>query len=116
MAPSQRNLAEQLGVSNMTVSRALRGENGISEKTRLRILQAARVAGLPLPPSTAMKEKRDLLHVLCSNAPATTADTPFHGRLLDGLARGAAECATELVNCPLPPKQGYFIWYAKRCT
>jgi LacI family transcriptional regulator len=102
MPISQRDLADQIGVSNMTVSRALRGENGISEKTRLRILEAARQAGLPLPPSSKAQENRDLLHVLCTNAPAADAETPFHGRLLDGLRRGASECAAELINCSLP--------------
>ncbi len=34
MAISQTHLAAQLGVSGMTVSRALRGENAINEKTR----------------------------------------------------------------------------------
>jgi LacI family transcriptional regulator len=105
MAISQRDLAGQIGVSNMTVSRALRGESGISEKTRLRILDAARKAGLPLPPSSRVQENRDLLHVLCTNAPAASAESPFHGRLLAGLRRGAAECAAEMINCPLPDTQ-----------
>ena len=105
MAISQRDLADQIGVSNMTVSRALRGERGISEKTRLRILDAARDAGLPLPPSSKTQENRDLLHVLCTNAPETNTETPFHGRLLDGLRRGASECAAELINCPLSDMQ-----------
>ncbi len=105
MAVSQRDLAERLGVSNMTVSRALRGENGINERTRHRILEAAREAGLPLPPSPRAQNGRDLLHVLCSNAPEADAETPYHGRLLAGLRRGAAECAAELVNCPMPAAQ-----------
>lgn len=105
MPISQRDLADQIGVSNMTVSRALRGESGISEKTRLRILEAARKAGLPLPPSSRVQENRDLLHVLCANAPEASAESPFHGRLLEGLRRGASECAAELVNCPLPDTQ-----------
>lgn len=105
MAISQRDLADKIGVSNMTVSRALRGDNGISEKTRRRILEAAREAGLPLPPSPTLKEKQDLQHVLCTNAPEASTDSPFHGRLLEGLRRGAAECAAELVNCPLPEAQ-----------
>lgn len=100
MAISQRELAAEIGTSNMTVSRALRGENGISEKTRRRVLDAARRAGLPLPPSPKALEKRGLLHVLCTVAPEPRPDSVFHGRLLDGLRRGARECAADIVNSP----------------
>lgn len=100
-ASSQRELAERLGVSAMTVSRALRGGEGISSELRHRILQAARANGLPAP--AKHRDANGLLHVLCSMAPepATVAgDSPFHGRLLDGLRRGVRECGSELLNCP----------------
>ena len=102
MAISQSDLAAQLGVSGMTVSRAMRGENGINDKTRHKVLDAARHAGLPLPPSPRRQSTQELLHVLCTLAPDPEAigETPFHGRLLAGLRRGASECASEIVNAP----------------
>lgn len=100
MVPSQRVLAEKLGVSQMTVSRALRGENGISEATRQQVLEAARTAGLPLPPSKTLRESAELLHVLCTITAEPSTDSSFHGLLLEGLRLGAKECASEIVNCP----------------
>lgn len=43
--PSYRELAKQLGVSHNTVKLALKGEKGVSERTRSKILLAARLAG-----------------------------------------------------------------------
>ena len=105
MAVLQRCLAEQLGVSQMTVSRALRGESGISVKTRDRILEAARKAGLPLPPSQKLVDNKELLHALCTMVAETESvmeSTSFHGRLTDGMRRGARECASELTTCSTP--------------
>lgn len=103
MAVLQSTIAEKIGVSQMTVSRALRGENGISEETRRRILEAAREAGMALPPSPKLASDKDLLHVICSMAVSPTGKhggSPFHARLLDGLQRGARECASEIMSCP----------------
>jgi len=103
MAVLQSTIAEKIGVSQMTVSRALRGENGISEETRRRILEAAREAGMALPPSPKLAADKDLLHVICSMAVSPTGKhggSPFHARLLDGLQRGARECASEIMSCP----------------
>ncbi len=103
MGTSQKQLATRLGVSPMTVSRALRGGDGISDKLRARILEAARATGLATPPAAKHRDGNGLLHVLCTMAPEPSAahdDSPFHGRLLDGLRRGARECASEIVNCP----------------
>lgn len=94
---SQREMAKELGVSHMTVSRALRGENGVSEKTRERILDIYRRAGIPLPPSRKAPNPM-LLHTLCAIAPAPTPDTDFHTRLLAGFERGSCDCGSELAN------------------
>jgi LacI family repressor for deo operon, udp, cdd, tsx, nupC, and nupG len=105
MAVLQRTIAKRLGVSQMTVSRALRGENGISEETRGKILEAARQAGLPLPPSPKLAADKALLHVICTIAADPAGPdgvSPFHARLLNGLRRGARECASEIMNCPEP--------------
>lgn len=46
---TMRDVAERLGVSTMTVSRALRGQRGIGEATRQRVL--AEVAALGYRPN-----------------------------------------------------------------
>jgi LacI family transcriptional regulator len=105
MAILQRTLAKRLKVSQMTVSRALRGESGISEETRSRILEAARLSGIALPPSRKLAAGKDLLHAVCTLTPdrdGKNADSPFHARLRDGLQRGARECASEVINCQEP--------------
>jgi len=105
MAMLQRTLAKRLNVSQMTVSRALRGESGISEETRSRILEAARLSGIALPPSRKLAAGKDLLHAICTLTPdrdGKNTDSPFHARLRDGLRRGARECASEVVSCLEP--------------
>jgi len=101
---SQRAVAKQLGVSQMHVSRALRGENGISEETRSRILSVYRRAGVPLPRSRKAPPRPDLLHMLCSIAPPPSPDSDFHARLLDGIERGARDCGAEMANIPAGTK------------
>lgn len=98
---SQRKLARQLQLSPMTVSRALRGEDGVSEEVRQRILDAARGTGLATPVLSRLRDDNGRLHVLCTMAPepGTVLDSPFHARLLEGLRRGARECGSEMVNC-----------------
>ena len=96
---SQRTMAKKLGVSHMTVSRALRGENGISEETRRRIVGACRRAGLPLPPARKESSAK-LMHVLCSMAPAPSQESAFHSRLLSGLQQGGRECGADVANFP----------------
>jgi LacI family transcriptional regulator len=98
MAASQSSIAKELGLARMTVSRALRGENGIAEETRQRIFAAAREAGLPLPPSRKPANDRALQHVLC--AMGLGGEGPSHPvRMLDGMRRGVQECASELLRC-----------------
>lgn len=98
MAVSQASIANKLGLSRMTVSRTLRGENGIAEETRQRIFAAAREAGLPLPPSRKQADNGALHHVLCALGLGGEG-TSHPVRLLDGMRRGVQECAAELLRC-----------------
>jgi len=98
MAVSQASIAEKLGLSRMTVSRTLRGQNGIAEETRQRIFAAAREAGLPLPPSRKQADNDALHHVICALGLGGEG-TSHPVRLLDGMRRGVQECASELLRC-----------------
>ncbi|MDU6151476.1 MAG: LacI family DNA-binding transcriptional regulator [Actinomyces urogenitalis] len=53
-APTQAAVAAAVGVSVPTVSKALRADPTISARTRERVLAAARQAGYPVRPSTAL--------------------------------------------------------------
>lgn len=98
---STRRLAQLAGVSHVTVFRALKGRDAVSEKTRNKILSLARKYHYPLPVSRA-RETPNLLKSLCSMV-NLLYDEPqshqgFHHRLLAGLTRGAADCGAELLN------------------
>lgn len=101
MAVSQASIAKKLGLARMTVSRALRGESGVAEETRQEIFAAAREAGLPLPPARKLAEDVQLQHVVASLGIASSAEVLFDSRLLDGLRRGAQECASEVMRCDI---------------
>lgn len=51
MPPTQKEVADRLGVSQVTVSRALRGEEGVGEQQRERVMQAAREMGYQIQAS-----------------------------------------------------------------
>jgi DNA-binding LacI/PurR family transcriptional regulator len=98
MAVSQSSIAKELGLARMTVSRALRGENGIAEETRQRIFAAAREAGLSLPPSRKLAGNSALHHVICALG-LGGEETVHPIRMMNGMRRGAKECASELLRC-----------------
>ena len=53
-----QDIAEKLGVSTMTVSKALSGKSGVSEQTRQRIKELAEEMGYVLPAGEREGEKR----------------------------------------------------------
>ena len=98
-ALSQRDVAQQLGVSQMHISRALRGENGVDDETRRRIVDVYRRAGIALPRSRKAPGPK-LLNMLCTIAPPPSPDSDFHARLLSGIERGSRDCGAELASIP----------------
>ncbi len=99
MSVSVRRLAQLAGVNPMTVSRALRGREGVGDELRRKILALARKYGYPLPAVRA-SENPDLLRVMAATIDIETGgerqETSFNRRLLTGMRLGAAECGTEL--------------------
>ncbi len=85
MPVTQKQLAERLGISQMTISSALRGSNVVAPQTRQRILEAAREMGYRLNTSArAMRHG----HTGCVAVVESTADyrsSFFGGALLDGI-------------------------------
>jgi DNA-binding LacI/PurR family transcriptional regulator len=101
MAISVRRLAQLAQVNPMTVSRAVRGREGVSQETRSRILALARKHNYPLPPAPA-QPTTNLMNALCSMVDLyhdePQSDQGFHHRLLNGINQGAAACGAELLN------------------
>src|SRR5690625_2132181 len=60
---SMRELAETLGVSVASVSVALRGKRGISEKTRKRILEEAKIRGYDMT-KLSMPETKGVIEII----------------------------------------------------
>src|SRR5688572_6138053 len=80
------DVAELAGVSKMSVSRVLNGQIGVSEKTRLRILEA--VEQLGYVSNVAPRSKHTEAKLLALLIPDIT--TTYMGEILRGIS-GAAE-------------------------
>jgi LacI family transcriptional regulator len=82
----------------MTVSRALRGDPGVSSRVRKRILQSAQEMGYPVA-ARFRRESAGLEHVVCSIInTGTDSSEGFHARLLKGIQLGVRETGAELIN------------------
>ncbi len=98
MAISLRKIAKKAGVSVMTVSRAVRGAEGVGPELRQQILMLAREAGYPIPKS----ERRPAVAswgVLCAiGVSGDEGGAEFHRRIIAGIKQGAQECRSEVLN------------------
>jgi DNA-binding LacI/PurR family transcriptional regulator len=85
---SVRKLADALGVSVATVSRALNNHPDVSEKTKRRVLEAARSAGYV--PSVG-KRPVNVLGLIYPGDPVDVEFGGFEAAMLSGVLRGANE-------------------------
>jgi DNA-binding LacI/PurR family transcriptional regulator len=86
----------------MTVSRALRGDPGVSSRVRKRVLQSAQEMGYPVA-ARFRRESASLEHVVCSIInTGTDSSEGFHARLLKGIQLGVRENGAELINYETP--------------
>ena len=104
MAETQRQIAVALKVSQVTVSRALRGEAGVSERLRLRILKEAKRTGYSLEASFAARHMRHQglgrtvqTNVICAILPGDLDDHSFTGRMLRGISAEGPRQGSEVV-------------------
>ncbi|MET0134618.1 MAG: LacI family DNA-binding transcriptional regulator [Kibdelosporangium sp.] len=93
--PTMRDVAARLGVSAMTVSRALRGDSGIAEPTRQRVL--AEVAALGYRRNDLARQLRtgsahELVGLIVTNLA-----NPFYSQLAVGVEEIAAEHGAGLI-------------------
>ncbi len=95
MAMSSKELASLLGVSPSAVSIALNGRDGISEKKRAMILQAAEAHGLRHAPHKNAKSAF-LNLVIYKRHGQVYGDTPFFSAVIEGISQKAAETGYHL--------------------
>ena len=95
MAITAKALAKELGVSPAAVSIALNGRNGISEKKRQMILDAAESMGLRR--DNRKSPASPVIHlVLFKKHGMVYGDTPFFSALLEGVSAQVSESGCRL--------------------
>lgn len=92
--PRLADIAREAGLSKSLVSLALRGESGVSEKSRRRALEAARQLGhAPSAPALRKLEGPQVFGML-----VTDLRNPFHTDILLGIERIAGDVSVILSN------------------
>ncbi|MBS3764418.1 MAG: LacI family DNA-binding transcriptional regulator [Planctomycetes bacterium] len=107
MSITQKELAQVLGVSQVSVSRALRGSDGVGDKLRERILDEARKRGYSIRASNhearAMRKRalgeKQTTDVVCLMVPIDdeSGQDSFHARIFSGLSEEARKLGMETV-------------------
>ena len=96
MAATAKDIARQLGIPQAAVSLALRGRPGVSEETRARVLEAARLLGYPLE-EHARPDRAGMIQMLIYKRHGKVfSDTPFFEQLTQGVAEKAGELGYHL--------------------
>lgn len=90
LRPTSFDVAERAGVSQSTVSRALRGSPGVNSETRMRVTEAARALGYVVDrhaSSLRLKSSETLaLVTICRPGEDRSAINPFYFALLGSIA------------------------------
>lgn len=97
MAISAKELAQKLNLSAATVSMALNNKPGISEQTRLMVLDAAQKYGCRISKKADPAEEGSILYVIYRKHGAIVADTPFFSQLTEGIQQVCREEGYELL-------------------
>lgn len=105
MATTQKQLAERLGVAQITVSRALRGESNVKPALRDKILSAAERAGYSIDATNfeaRLMRRRAVgaaveTDILCAMVDDDHDSFGFGGRILRGMTREADATGIEIV-------------------
>ena len=97
--PTIYDLSRQLGLGVSTISKALNGYSDVSEKTRQRVLEAAREMGFqPNSNAQALKTKRSrLIGVLHQDIQGGGLMHPHFGTILEYFRRSVEEHGYELM-------------------
>ncbi len=104
MPVTQQDIANRLGVSVATVSRALAGYDDVAPATRQRVLQAAQETGYRpnLIARMLQKQRTDTFGFIIPTHGPRFSD-PFFSELLAGIGNAAAEHDVDLLVSTRPP-------------
>jgi LacI family transcriptional regulator len=99
-----KDLAKNLGISETTVSRALNGYPEVSERTRLRVLAAAKAAGYrPNPMARSLAVGRtNVIGIIYPLHPNDLSD-PMFMDIVEGMAEGLEVHQMDLILSPVAP-------------
>ena len=99
-----KNLAQQLGISETTVSRALNGYPEVSEKTRKRVLVAAEEVGYrPNPMARSLASGRtNVIGIVHPLFPNDLAD-PMFMQIVGGMVEALESRQMDLIMAPVSP-------------
>ncbi|WP_292932861.1 substrate-binding domain-containing protein [Noviherbaspirillum sp.] len=97
-----KNLARTLGISETTVSRALNGYPEVSERTRQRVLEAARAAGYrPNPMARSLAVGRSNMVGMISPLSANDMFDPMFADIINGMSEALEARQMDLVIVPV---------------
>ena len=96
MGVSAKAIAQELGLSQSTVSLALRGRAGVNENTKKKILQKAAEMGYHKLEPSQIHAPRFISLVLYKKHGSVLADTPFFSDLIQGIEHQAKACGYQL--------------------
>jgi len=99
-----KNLARTLGISETTVSRALNGYPEVSERTRQRVLEAARAAGYrPNPMARSLAVGRTNVVGIISPLNANDMFDPMFAEIISGMSEALEARQMDLMIAPCSP-------------
>jgi LacI family transcriptional regulator len=99
-----KNLARTLGISETTVSRALNGYPEVSERTRQRVLEAARAAGYrPNPMARSLAVGRTNVVGIISPLAANDLFDPMFADIIGGMSAALEARQMDLIIAPVSP-------------
>ena len=96
MGVSAKSIAQELGLSQSTVSLALRSLPGISDETKKKVLQKAAEMGYHKTEAPQLQGPRFLSLVLYKKHGSVLADTPFFSDLIQGIDHQTKACGYQL--------------------
>jgi LacI family transcriptional regulator len=99
-----KNLAKTLGISETTVSRALNGYPEVSERTRQRVMEAARAAGYrPNPMARSLAVGRTNVVGIISPLAANDMFDPMFVDIVGGMSEALEARQMDLIIAPVSP-------------
>lgn len=97
MPISAKELAVRLNVSAATVSMVLNNKGGISEKTRARVLDAARKYGYDFSRKTGSDSGKGVIQfIIFKESGLIVTDTPFFSEIAEGIDSGCKKAGYQL--------------------